>query len=83
MHKLMRRYFLPITFPFGLLIQPALLEYRVKTTSQGGTGGFGKVHLFCLMTHLCLVCGKNEVVLSHCGPGYIQRYLEFVIFVWL
>lgn len=71
------------TLSILLLIQPELLEYQVKTTSQGGTGGFGKAHLFCLMTHLHRVSGKNEVVLSHCGPGYIQRCLEFVIVVWL
>ena len=35
-----------------------------------------ELHLFCLVSHLCPLSGKN-VVLSPCGPeSYLRLYLE-------
>jgi hypothetical protein len=62
-----------ITFHSAFLFSRSTQEDWVKAAPQGWTQRFEKLDLFCLMSHLCLVSGKNEVVLSHCGP---ERYLR-------
>lgn len=48
-----------MTLPFCLLIQPE--HTGLSNSLPRGTGGFVTLHLFCLMSHLCLVSGKDEV----------------------